>query len=114
MAKVTIKNIDGKECAVATVDFNLGEISDERNSPENATLMGMNVDGMEKFYKQALYERAENSTFEDHCELLEQYVSFRLQQIIGVESNPIKRNKDGVLEGFGDEVEVLEDDGDNQ
>jgi hypothetical protein len=108
MHKAKIENVDGVEQAVVTVNFNVGEISDESKLDDNVITVGMGVDGMERYLKQALFER-KGSDQESFNNLLEEYVKLNLLKMLGVQSTPIKRNKEGVIEGFDlKKIELVE------
>jgi hypothetical protein len=109
MSKVVIKNVDGVETAVATVDFDLGKVYREKVSEDGnvrSIVSGFGVEGTFKFYKQLMYEKAEKSDWEGFNECLEQYNTFLLLKTIGVETSPLQFNEEGELEGLNKEVEV--------
>lgn len=112
MTKIIINNDfkEGVQTATAVVQFNLGKVSDKRTMPENVMLVAQNIDGMEKYFKQLLFEKGgmENSK-KDFDEFLETYVGLRINQMIGIKSTPLHYEKDGQLVGLADEIEVVEE-----
>jgi hypothetical protein len=108
MTKVIIEKENGVEKATAVVHMDLGGIVNEATKPENVMSLGTGVAGMEAYLKQLIFDRAkdEEFTFEEYEELIEQYFIYKLNKAIGVESTPIKRNREGQIEGLGKEVEI--------
>ncbi len=101
-----LKTVDGVEQAQATLTVSFGEVVDESKKDPNTILVGMGVEGLERYFKQALYERSGKMKFEQFEEMLDEYFKMRLSREIGVTSVPLKRNRDGVLEGVKDGVKV--------
>lgn len=110
MSKIIIKKEDGVEKVKAIVEFDLGVLVDESKNPDNTISMGMGVNGMEAFYKQVLFEKAESGdmNFNEWQEQLEQYIQFVKLKMIGVEEFPIKRNREGKIEGVDESVIIID------
>lgn len=112
MTKITVKQVDGKSMAVATVNFDIGEVHKGGTVREvdgqkvTSVIAGMNIDGMVNFYRQLVYERALNENEESFDECLESYVTFRINQIIGVKDSPLQFGDDGKIKGLDDSVVV--------
>lgn len=113
MSKVTVEKVNGEEVAKATVTFDLGKVhrdtppTEDGDFTSHSVIAGMNIDGMEHYFKKLIFERASDEcTFEDYEELLEQYVGIKINQIIGVKSSPLTIDLEGKLNGLDESIEV--------
>ncbi len=102
MSKLTIKNINGEEVGVISAEFNVGKIYEER---EGFILAGMYTGSMSKFYKDLIYQKANEGNIDGFEEMLEQYVTIEILNKIGVERHPLE-NKNGKILGLKEDVEV--------
>jgi hypothetical protein len=109
MSKITLKKVDGELQATATVQFSLGKVYQEQVSEDgkrHTIIAGMDIDGMERYYKQLLKEGTKKDYIEQFENRLEQYVMLRINQMIGIKQSPPQIDEDGKLKGIEDDVEV--------
>ncbi|MFJ7982315.1 hypothetical protein ACIQ1D_18815 [Lysinibacillus xylanilyticus] len=113
MEKLTVKEVDGEKVAVATVNFNLGKVYVENNTlKEDGTttvIVDMGMHGMEKFYEQLVFDKAVEGDWKGYKEALEQYVSVKVNKMIGIEQLPLKLQDDKV-DGIVDIIRVVRED----
>lgn len=109
MTKVIIEKVDGVEKATAVVNFDLGNVLREEVSEDGKTnniVVGMYVDSTANYLRQLAYEKAESKDWEGFKSTLDEYTKLMIQSMIGVDHYPINYDKNGVLKGLKDDVEV--------
>lgn len=96
-----VENGNIKE-GVISIDFNVGEIKQDKNKEVGVKtiVMSMDVKWWLEFYKKRLFELAQEGDSEAFEEQLESYRQFALLDTIGLHSYPIKRNENKELIGL--------------
>lgn len=112
MTKIVVKEVDGEKIATATVEFNLGKIYQEEVSEDGMTrtiIAGMNIDGMERYFKQLLKDGMKQAHLGEFDDRLEQYVNLRINQMIGIVQSPLELDAEGNIKTshIADDVEVV-------
>lgn len=105
------KMVDGKEHLVATVEFDLGEIKQEKRETVNghtAISMPVGVRTSMMIYKETIKNMIKQDDMEGFETYLEDYAKLYLNDVIGVESYPIRYDATGNIKGIKEEVTVDE------
>jgi hypothetical protein len=112
MTKVLVEKVDGVETAIATIEFNLGEVyrekvvENEDGSTSRTVCAGVHIEGTAEYLKELMKEGTKKDYLDQFDVRLEEYVKLRINQMLGVEKYPLQFNDKNELEGLKDDVEV--------
>jgi hypothetical protein len=107
MAKVRIENVEGKQIAILTEEFNMGEVYEEQvhENGSRTVVAGVGIDGTERYFRQLLKDSVKKSELEQFDSRLDEWFKLKLNKVLGVTQYPLQF-KDGGISGLGEEVEI--------
>jgi hypothetical protein len=104
--------VNGKEHLFATIEFDLGEIqNEERKNLEDGTTvisMPMYIHSLKEMLKETLINNIVNEKFGKFEQNLKEYCNLYMNDVIGVESHPMRYDKDGKIVGLKEGIEIDE------